>query len=141
MSRYGFLSLMLLLAAIPLPAGAQASIGTYLAPGIGVSGALRIGERRPPVSGWQPDTRFRELEYRTTPDGVVVVVRCSARSCMTAHAVRVGSSESDVLRRYGAPRSQARTADGGVYFEYVGVGFEIAKGAVRSIYAFPIARK
>jgi len=131
---------VLLLGTIPLPAQAQSANGTYLAPGIGVSGALRIGERREPVDGWQRDARLRGLEYRTTRDGIVVVVRCDARSCVTSQAIRVGSTESDVLRRFGAPRSQTRTADG-AYFEYVGIGFEIVRGVVQRIYAFPIARK
>lgn len=140
MTRSRLLGLLLLLGAIPLPAQAQSGNGTYLAPGIGVSGALRIGERRDPVDSWQRDARLQGLEYRTTRDGIVVVVRCDARSCVTAQAIRVGSAESDVLRRFGAPRSQTRTADG-AYFEYTGIGFEIVKGVVQRIYAFPIARK
>lgn len=121
------------------PAGlAKAGDGVYLVPGSGVANALRIGDRRPPApdDGWRAE---RELEYRTTSDGLVVLIRCGAPQCWTGQGVRVGSAQSEVLRRYGAPRMETRTRVG-MYYEYAGVGFEIADGSVRAIYVFPRAR-
>ena len=134
--------LVLLCAAMFVESVAWGEDGIYLAPGTGVPNVLQIGERRKAAQpgAWQTDPRAAGVEYQTTPEGVVVVVRCKTRQCVTAQAIRVGSPEADVVRRYGAPHSQTKTADG-VYYEYSGVGFEIAGGAVLRIYAFPMMRR
>ena len=134
--------LVSLCAALFVEVAVRAQDSLYLGPGTGVSNVLRIGDRRPAAQAgsWQRDRRVADLEYQTTPDGIVVVVRCDTPKCVTAQGIRVGNTESDVLRRYGAPRAQAKTAEG-VYYEYGGIGFEIAGGSVRRIYAFPMERK
>lgn len=136
--RGTFWTVLLLMGLLP-PGVAQAGDGVYLVPGSGVANALRIGDRRPvvPGDGWRAE---RELEYRTTKEGMVVLIRCGVPQCVTGQGIRVGSAISEVLRRYGAPRTETRT-QAGVYYEYAGVGFEIADGSVRSVYIFPRAAK
>ncbi len=136
MKRHAALWLGWLLAGVLLPGAARAAAdGVYLVPGSGVANVLRIGDRRPPApgDGWRTE---RGLEYRTTGDGLVVLIRCGGPQCVTGQGIRVGSTVSEVLRRYGAPRRETRT-QAGVYHEYAGVGFETDGGNVRSIYIFP----
>lgn len=138
MKQRGTIWMALLLIGFPPLGLVKAGDGVYLVPGSGVANVLRIGDRRPPVAGeeWRAE---RGLEYRTTGDGFVVLIRCSAPQCVTGQGIRVGSAVSEVWRRYGAPRMETRT-EAGVYYEYAGVGFEIASGSVRGIYIFPRAR-
>ena len=119
---------------------AKASDGVYLVPGSDVANALRIGDRRPVVLNdeWRAE---HELEYRTTKEGIVVLIRCNAPQCITGQGIRVGSAVSEMWQRYGALRMETRTK-AGVYYEreYAGIGFEIARGSIRSIYIFPHTR-
>jgi hypothetical protein len=129
------------LGAALLAASAAWGGGLYLVQGRGLEGKVEIGGPVPrtataPVAGW---FRAGELEFRTaTGDrhGPIVLIRCQQATCLTDRIVLVGSDESEVLRRYGAPQERSESEQGAL-LRYRGVGFLVVSGKVSAIYILP----
>lgn len=113
-------------------AGAAGQEPIYLVPGQGVIGEVLIGDLRSAQDDWREAKRG--LEYRTNSEGRVIAIRCRHADCVTDQGLRVRMPESEVIRRYGAPRRDIQTREGGRYYEYPGVGFELLQGGVTAIY-------
>jgi hypothetical protein len=120
-------------------ASALAGETIYLVSGQGIKGGLQIGAAGQVKDRWN-EVPFRnkedkDLTYRTNEARQVVAIRCRKPDCVTDQGIRVGMSEKKVLRRYGAPRKESLTSSG-VYYEYLGIGFEIENGTVAVIYVY-----
>jgi hypothetical protein len=112
----------------------------YLVPGQGIKGGLQIGDAGQVKDRWNevrlPSKKEdKELTYRTNTARQVVAIQCSKPECVTDQGIRVGMSEKNVLRRYGAPRKETPT-NTGVYYEYLGIGFEVVNATVVAIYIY-----
>ena len=114
--------------------GAAGQGPVYLVPGQGANGEVLIGDRRSPQGGWQEVKPGQGLEYQTNPAGEVIAIRCRAADCVTDQGLRVRMPEAELIRRYGAPRREIKTREGGRYYEYPGAGFEVHQGSVTAIY-------
>jgi hypothetical protein len=120
--------------------GAMAGEVIYLVPGLGIKGGLQIGDAGQVKDRWnevriQNLKEDKDLTYRTNTARQVVAIQCRKSACVTDQGIRVGMSEKQVLRRYGAPRNESNTNDG-VYYEYPGIGFEIVNRTVVGIYVY-----
>ena len=120
-------------------ASALAGETIYLVSGQGIKGGLQIGAAGQVKDRWN-EVPFRnkedkDLTYRTNEARQVVAIRCRKPDCVTDQGIRIGMSEKKVLRRYGAPRKESLTSNG-VYYEYLGIGFEIENAAVAVIYVY-----
>jgi hypothetical protein len=132
----GVLTAMLGMAAPVVVAGAV----IYLVPGQGIKGGLQIGDAGEVKDRWNEvrlpkQKESKDLTYRTNTARQVVAIQCSKPECVTDQGIRVGMSETNVLRRYGAPRKETPT-NTGVYYEYLGIGFEVVNATVVAIYIY-----
>jgi hypothetical protein len=123
-----------------LAPAAMAGEVIYLVPGQGIKGGLQIGDAGQVKDDWkevriQNKKQDKDLLYRTNSAQQVVAIQCRKPECVTDQGIRVGMSERNVVRRYGSPRTESPT-NNGVYYEYLGIGFEIVKGAVAGIYVY-----
>jgi hypothetical protein len=112
----------------------------YLVPGLGIKGGLQIGDAGEVKDRWNevrlPNKKEdKGLMYRTNSARQVIAIQCRKPECVTDQGIRVGMSESNVLRRYGAPRKESPTS-AGMYYEYLGIGFEVVNGTVAAIYIY-----
>jgi hypothetical protein len=132
----GVLTVMLGMAAPLVMAGEV----IYLVPGQGIKGGLQIGDAGQIKDRWNEvrlpkQKESKELTYRTNTARQVVAIQCSKPECVTDQGIRVGMSETNVLRRYGAPRKETPT-NTGIYYEYLGIGFEVVNATVVTIYIY-----
>ena len=117
---------------------AMGGAAVYLIPGLGVKEGPQIG--RPYVAPTTGGAKDKGLEIKRSANGLVVFIRCHTDECITDRGIQVKMSETEVLRRYGAPRAEAQTA-AGYFLEYAGIGFEVGSGQVTAISVFPTARR
>jgi hypothetical protein len=123
-----------------LAPGVMAGEVIYLVPGQGIKGGLQIGDPGLVKDRWNevrlPNKKEdKELTYRTNSARQVIAIQCRKPECVTDQGIRVGMSEKNVLRRYGAPRKENLTNEG-VYYEYLGLGFEVVNATVVAIYVY-----
>lgn len=137
------LPLTVLAATLLAGAGAMALAGTpgiYLVQGQGAEGSVVLGQTRDAKAaqtdreGWYPVAGQDGLAYRLGGDGRVAILRCQVAACITDRGVRVGDSESVVIRRYGAPLADAGATG---LLRYPGIGFLVRDGRVSVIYILP----
>ncbi len=115
--------------------------GIYLVQGVGAERLLEVNKPAPKTSkalggGWY---RAGELEFKTddgSMGGRVVLIRCRSQQCLTDRGIKIGSPESLVLQRHGAPLERS-AADGGVLMRYRGVGFLLKQEQVTALYVLP----
>lgn len=79
-----------------------------------------------------PGFSIRLVEHR------VVGLHCTAATCITADAVRVGASKSEVEQVYGKAREEAPGPDGQLAYPFTtddscALRFELGQGKVRAI--------
>ena len=127
----------LLLAFAAGPSFIQAG-GLYLEPGLGTNDVV-IGKKprqkaEPDREGWRV-TRDG-LKYKQAENGSVALIRCDQPQCITRQNVRVGMEASELWRRWGAPQRE-QTAEGGLFYEYAGIGFLVQQGRIAAIYVLP----
>jgi hypothetical protein len=139
MSRFCWVGVLIAMLAMSAPC-AMAGEVIYLVPGQGIKGGLQIGSAGQVKDRWN-EVRLlnrkedKDLTYRTNAAREIVAIQCRTSDCVTDQGIRVGMSEKNVLRRYGAPRNETST-NNGVYYEYLGIGFEVVNGTVVAIYIY-----
>ena len=111
-----------------------AAEGRTLVPGIGLDGALEIGQSAIKVDkdAWER----KGVKFKVDEDKIIVLIKCRKPKYATDKNVRVGSPKSVVIRRYGKPLDEKKNNDR-VLYRYPGIGFVIKKGKVKTIYIFP----
>lgn len=139
MKRFCWIAVLTTALGVAAPAALAGEV-IYLVPGLGIKGALQIGDVGQVKDRWnevriQNMKEDKDLTYRTNTARQVVAIQCRKPECVTDQGIRVGMSEKNVVRRYGAPRNESQTNDG-VYYEYPGIGFEVVNGAVAAIYIY-----
>lgn len=112
--------------------------GLHLEPGQGTNDVVVGKEPKqkaaPGPEGWRVTSDG--LKYKQAKDGSVALIRCDQPQCATSQNVRVGLEASELWRRWGAPRDEQK-AEGGLFYEYDGIGFLVQQGRIATIYVFP----
>lgn len=133
---------ILLLVGIFIICGAVRTQAGYLVPGLGVEGLLEIGREAGPGTVQERWNERQGLEFKVDKAGVIVLIKCATPDYATDLNIRVDAPEADLLRRYGAPRSENRNKSGDeVLYRYPGIGFTIKNRQVITIYIFPNYRE
>lgn len=121
---------------------AAQSQSRYLVPGVGIKGEIEIGQEDTMGvgEGIGNDSSWMDykagLKYKADASGIIVLIKCENSNYATDENILVGSPESDVLRRYGAPRKE-NSSGKDVLYRYPGIAFTIQDRQVKSIYIFP----
>jgi len=128
-------SLVLMLSSAMLLVAGHAE-AQYLIPGVGVEGFIVIGEHRPQADPNKWNSAVPGLDYRVDQNRQVVLIRCRDPRYVTDRNVRIGSSETDLIRGYGATREKEPIPQGMLH-GYLGISFAVRNGTVLAIYIFP----